>query len=200
MKHRAMALAGVFQSAALARSVATRGNADEQALATSINSIYALEVDTVEQVFQPMQGLRLGLESLVDHFNGQRDPDILRNVMTLLRLSSRLTADAEMSQRVRDGVDAAGVHALDAGAAHETQLQRLGQLYASTLSQIKPTVVVRGSPEYLRQDQFVARVRAILLAGVRSGILWQQLGGSRWRLILQSRHIAGAARDVLNQL
>ncbi|MDJ0654258.1 MAG: DUF489 family protein [Xanthomonadales bacterium] len=200
MKHRAMALAGVFQSAALARSVATRGNADEQALATSINSIYALEAASVEQVFQPPGGLRLGLDSLVAHFNGERDPDILRAVMTLLQLSGRLMADADMSQRVRDGVDAARVHALDAGAVHESQLQRLGELYARTLSQMKPTVVVRGNPQYLRQDRFVAWVRAVLLAGVRSGILWQQLGGSRWRLILQSRQLANAARAVLDNL
>jgi high frequency lysogenization protein len=32
-------------------------------------------------------------------------------------------------------------------------------------------------------------VRALLLAGIRAAFLWRQLGGRRWKLVLQRRRL-----------
>jgi CII-binding regulator of phage lambda lysogenization HflD len=47
--------------------------------------------------------------------------------------------------------------------------------------------VDHGKPEYLKQTEKVAFMRALLLAGIRSAFLWHQLGGRQWRLVFQRR-------------
>ncbi|MNN35329.1 High frequency lysogenization protein HflD [compost metagenome] len=38
--------------------------------------------------------------------------------------------------------------------------------------------MVQGNPHYLGQAAVVSEIRALLLAAVRSAVLWRQLGGS----------------------
>ena len=41
-------------------------------------------------------------------------------------------------------------------------------------------------------DAIVSEIRAILLAAVRSAVLWRQLGGSYWDLLFARRAMADA--------
>jgi high frequency lysogenization protein len=43
--------------------------------------------------------------------------------------------------------------------------------------------LVQGASTYLRDSAYAEQIRALLLAGIRSAVLWAQKGGSRWRLI-----------------
>ena len=43
----------------------------------------------------------------------------------------------------------------------------------------------------------VAEIRAVLLAALRSAVLWRQLGGSLWDLALRRRQLADAADALL---
>lgn len=36
---------------------------------------------------------------------------------------------------------------------------------------------------FLQQPNNAAKIRALLLAGIRSARLWRQLGGHRWQLV-----------------
>ena len=71
-------------------------------------------------------------------------------------------------------------------------LSALGTLYADTVSQLRPKVMVQGNPHYLGQPSVVAEVRAVLLAAMRSAVLWRQLGGSLWDFLLRRRDMAAA--------
>ncbi len=201
MRRRVVALAGGFQAAALAQSIAFHGHADEDALAASVTSVYAIDASSAETVYGGLSGLRLGLRVLLEHFTARRrDLEHLRCVMTLWQLARKLTANAELSRRLRDGVEAARVHAQDPGASLEDDLARLGELYLKTVSTLSPRVIVRGDPLYLQQPRFVGQVRAVLLAGVRAGVLWHQLGGSRWQLLIKGRTVAATARKLLAEI
>ena len=57
--------------------------------------------------------------------------------------------------------------------------------------------MVQGNPVYLGQPVVVGEVRATLLAALRSAVLWRQLGGSWWDLLLQRRHLVETARELL---
>jgi high frequency lysogenization protein len=83
------------------------------------------------------------------------------------------------------------------GSAHPDVLSALGALYADTISHLRPKVMVHGNPHYLGQPGVVAEIRAILLAAVRSAVLWRQLGGSLWDLLLSRRAMADAASEWL---
>ena len=56
---------------------------------------------------------------------------------------------------------------------------------------------MQGNPHYLGQAAVVAEVRAVLLAAVRSAVLWRQMGGSLWDFLLRKRAMVGAIRSHL---
>jgi len=56
-------------------------------------------------------------------------------------------------------------------------------------------VLVQGNPHYLGQATVVSEIRAVLLAALRSAVLWRQLGGSLWDFLLRRREMV-AAIDV----
>ena len=73
----------------------------------------------------------------------------------------------------------------------------MGALYADTISQLRPRVMVQGNPHYLAQPDVVAEIRALLLAAVRSAMLWRQLGGNYWDfLFFRARLLAAVERGL----
>jgi high frequency lysogenization protein len=48
----------------------------------------------------------------------------------------------------------------------------------------------------LNQPALVERIRAALLAAVRAAVLWRQIGGTQWRLLLQRKQILMLARGL----
>ena len=61
-------------------------------------------------------------------------------------------------------------------------------------------IVVTGSAEHLENSRNADIVRSLLLAGVRAAFLWQQLGGSRWRLALRRRKMLQQAQSLSREL
>ena len=76
-------------------------------------------------------------------------------------------------------------------------LSALGSLYAETVSHLRPKVMVQGNPHYLGQADIVAEIRAILLAALRSAVLWRQMGGSAWDIFLRRRAMQQAIEGWL---
>lgn len=196
-----MALAGVFQSAALVRKAAVGERLDNDALTASIHSVFMIDADNVSDVYAGADGLRVGLQTLVKQLDeGRRDLHTTRIAMSLLRLSRALTGRNDMLTRVRDGVIAAQRQVDHYGPLHGTVLASLGDLYAQTLSTMRPRIMVAGDVNVLQQPAQVERVRALLLAGIRSAVLWHQLGGRQWRLLLHRKHAVMLARGMLSRI
>jgi high frequency lysogenization protein len=80
---------------------------------------------------------------------------------------------------------------------HPEVLSRLGGIYAELVSPLGPRVMVAGNPVYLSQPEVVADVRAALLAALRSAVLWRQLGGSYWDLLVSRRRMVDTAQELL---
>ncbi len=79
-------------------------------------------------------------------------------------------------------------HEREDGQAHE-----IAQLYARTISQMSPRIVVSGKPQYLQNERTTDWIRTLLMAGIRSAMLWQQMGGGRFELMFGRKNIL---RDV----
>ena len=104
-----------------------------------------------------------------------------------------------MLRTLREGIDAIKRQADHFGLAHPTVQGRLAELYVSTLSQLRPRVIVHGNPQHLSNPQVVAQIRSLLLAAVRSAVLWRQVGGGQLRLLLRRREYAMLARGLLSR-
>ena len=92
---------------------------------------------------------------------------------------------------------ALNVTSAPADGVHPLLVEKLAELYSRTISTLTPRIMVSGEHGHLANPAIAARVRAALLAGIRSAVLWRQLGGRRWQLLLRRGRIARAAADLL---
>jgi high frequency lysogenization protein len=76
-------------------------------------------------------------------------------------------------------------------------IEKLADLYTQTISTLGPRIMVSGDHGHLANPAIAAKVRAVLLAGIRSAVLWRQTGGQRWRLLFSRGRIARTAAELL---
>lgn len=103
-----------------------------------------------------------------------------------------------MAQQVHEGLLALAANAERLGSTHPEVMAALGSLYSDTVSHLRPRVMVQGNPHYLGQAGVVAEIRAVLLAALRSAVLWRQLGGSLWDFLVRRRDMVAAIDAALD--
>lgn len=190
---RVVALAGMLQALAQVRRVADTGEANERVLTTCIESLFRFDAPSTAAVYDGLENVRPGLLLLRDYLGGKLGDEAVPKLgMSVLQLERRFVRDDEMVARVRRGLEASLPAAERDGVTHPEVLLSLGNLYAQTLSLVRPRVMVQGNPHYLGQPGVVAEVRALLLAAVRSAVLWRQRGGTLWDFALQRRAMSAA--------
>ncbi len=199
---RILALAGVFQAAALIRQLAKTNRLEEPYFSTSIQSIFKINVTAPSEIYDNPQNLKLGLNELINLFTNNKtpkDPEIARYVFSLLHLERKLAHHPEMLNIIRTGIERAAQQAQHFSPTHENVMANLASLYTDTLSTFSFRVHVTGEPVYLTQTATLNKVRALLLAGIRSAVLWRQMGGRRWQLLIFRTHILQTAKQWLNE-
>jgi len=198
MKDRVLALAGLLQSIRLVQQMANNGEAETRPLAACIDSLFRFDADTTEAVFGSARELEPGLRRVIAQLDGSdRDTAQTRIAMNVLHLERRFIASETAVEGVRSALEDIERQREHWGPTHPTVLARLGELYAERISPLGPRVLVQGNPVYLSQSGVVAEVRATLLAALRSAVLWRQLGGSYWDLLLSRRAMVETAKSLL---
>jgi high frequency lysogenization protein len=198
VRSRILALAGMVQALKLVRQIADTGHADVALEATVLDSVFRIDAASAEAVYGDNTGLRSGLLLLREYLVSRSgDESLTKLAMSLLQIERRFVADSDLGGQVRRGIVALSDKAMDQGSSHPEVIARLGQLYADTISQLRPKVIVQGNPHYLQQANVVAEIRALLLAALRSAVLWRQMGGSFWDFLLRRRAMMAAIEAEL---
>jgi high frequency lysogenization protein len=197
-EERVLALAGLFQACSLAQQLANDGRCDEIAMQAGVASIFRIDAPSVVAVYGGVSGVRLGLRNLVAQLDeSDRDMSVTRMVVTVMRLERSLAGRPELLEKLQQGIQAAQRQVEHFGQDSSQVSGRLAELYASTLSTLRPRVMVSGNPQQLQQPAVVETVRANLLAAVRSAVLWRQVGGRQWQLLVYRRQCSMLARGLL---
>jgi high frequency lysogenization protein len=194
---RVIALAGVFQGARLVLDLATKGKADTASSEASLQSIFRIDADSAADVFGGISGVRLGLEELIAQLDGERDVGLTRLVLSVVRLARKLERMTAMREALRTGIESIARQVNHTGVAHAAVQARLAELYCETLSHVRPRVIVHGNPVHLGNPRDVEHIRAMLLAAVRAAVLWHQVGGGQFRLLIRRREYGMLARGLL---
>ena len=199
IRDRVLALAGVIQALAQVRRIADTGQADAAIVQTALDSVFRIDADSAEAVYGDASALRAGLRILGEHLGRQQlhDAALFKLVMAVLQLERRFGKETHTAGAVHNGLLEIAPKAAELGSSHPDVLSALGGLYADTLSHLRPRVMVQGNPHYLAQPGVVAEIRAVLLAAVRSAVLWRQLGGSYWDFALSRRRMLQAVESWL---
>jgi high frequency lysogenization protein len=198
-----LALAGVFQAAALVQQVARSGQCAEGSLETCIRSLFATDpASTLDVYGGELKDLREGLSTLAGVLSKQtrqQDIEVLRYALNLINLEAKLRRDKDMLDVIGTRIDQARHTASHFGYTHPNLIANLGSVYTDTISTFRLRIQVSGQPTILQQDENAAKVRALLLAGIRSAVLWHQSGGRRWQLIFNRRKVIDIAGELAEQ-
>ena len=198
--NQALALAGVFQAVYLCKSLATTGECDQDDLAGTLRSILTLSADRVIDAYGgSAQSLRRGLRVLKNQLSGTdqaRDLDLARYALALIQLGSNIEKDDSTVEQLRIGISRA--QSLDFEVTDPTMISNFADLYRSSISHLSPRIMVSGDPDHLNDNQVASTIRAALLGGLRSVVLWRQCGGSRLKLVLARGQYVRAADAYLN--
>ncbi len=201
ISERTLALAGMFQAAALVRSLATTGQVDNSDMEASLETLFVTDPENTLAVYGRVENLYTGLQTLIQQLNGksQRDMDIARYVISLLHLCNKLMKNKAMMSQLAEGVERARAQLAHFPLTHENVIANLAGTYSDTISKLQPKIMVAGDSRYLSDSTNANKVRALLLAGMRSAVLWRQLKGSRWQILLQRNRFVQEAKYLLEE-
>lgn len=200
--NRVLALSGIFQAAALTKELAWQGKCEEKYLLTNINSLFSLESKSVLEIYQDIGNLKIGLKEIINFFdkyksNTFKSPEIARYTFSLIHLERKLIKDQKMLDIIQSGIIRAKNQSKIFSPLHENVMANLAGIYTDTLSTFPFRIQVIGNQAILNNNDIANKIRAVLLAGIRSAVLWRQLGGSKWHFIFFRKQIATIAKNLL---
>jgi high frequency lysogenization protein len=197
---KVLALSGVFQAAALVKQLAKTGKINEPYFQASIESLFKFDAVDVADVYNGSDNIMMGLQELVRMFSNSKNPkdsDMARYVLSMLHIERKLAKKSNMLELIRTGMLRAKGQTNYFSTTHENVLANLAGVYTDTLSTLSFKIYITGEPLYLTQTTTMNKVRSLLLAGIRSSVLWRQLGGRRWQLLISRRTILETAQKLL---
>jgi high frequency lysogenization protein len=199
--HQTIALAGIAQSAALVDQLATTGAVDSVAFKASIGSLLKIDAASVMDVYGGLSGLKLGLERLQYQMSGSdTHSEQARYAAGLVFLERKFSEQPQMQKKVRASIQKAQAQAEYFDVLHDNVLANLGDIYSTTLSTLQPRIMVHGEECYLSHPDTVNKIRAVLLAGIRSALLWRQCGGTRWKFLFYRNKLQQETKILLTQV
>jgi high frequency lysogenization protein len=201
--NQTIALAGIAQAAALVQQLSTKGTADPTAMETSIASVLKIDSDSVLDIYGgSLSGLKLGLTQLNVQMTGFKivNPEQARYSASLVFLENQLSGRKDLLNSIQIGITKAQAQSEHFGLLHENVLANLGDVYQNTISTLQPRIMVNGNQEYLSRPDIANKIRACLLAGIRSAILWKQCGGTRWKFLFFRKKIQAELQILLKQV
>ena len=198
IEDRVLALGGMLQALAQVRRIADTGQSEAMPVRVALDSVFRIDAANTQAVYGDIASLRNGLRLLRNYLaDTDKDEALGKLGLSVLQLERRFSSEADVAAQVGTGIGGLSAPAERLGSAHPDVVAGLGSLYADTVSTLRPRVMVQGNPHYLGQAGVVAEIRALLLAALRSAVLWRQSGGSLWDFVFRRRDMAAAIDALL---
>lgn len=201
-QNQAIALAGVFQALHLVDQVATSGYLRTEDFETCVKSLFATNPECTLEVYGSVPKLAKGFEQLEKLLQGSPDrqqKQLIQYGVAVNRLAKQLMRTPKMLTTIANRLENAKRQAEQFGVGHDNVIANIADLYSQTISTFSYRIQVRGEYNYLQQKRVADQVRTLLLASIRAAILWQQNGGSVWKLILSRGSLSKAVEQFSQQ-
>jgi len=199
---RTLALAGLFQAVSLVAQSARRGMVEQASFEAVIRSLFVVDAEATVDIYGDLSALRHGLQVLQRQLgsNGEdRDLELTRYALSLLTLERKLAARKDLLATISEGLQKAERQRDHFHTTHDTVIAALADIYSNTVSTLQPRIMVTGEHGHLQNPDTANRVRALLLAGMRAAVLWNQSGGGRLQLLFKRKAFLAEAQRLLAQ-
>lgn len=197
-----LALAGMIQSTSLASEFAQTGKLDDDAFQVCIHSIFQTNPRDVNEVFGGKEKLKIGLQKLVDLFNttSLKTRSQMKYLVSLIQMQKKIMNNSRIQNDLQKRIDQAKKQAEYFSLTHPTVISNLADIYINAISTFNFRVLMWGHQRVLGVNENMEKIRALLLAGIRSTVLWRQVGGSRLHLLFSRSKMKDIAEKVLAEI
>lgn len=200
-KDQTLTLAAICQVASGVQKISRQGIVNEDEFTTLLNSIINTSPNNTLDVYDnDVSNLKTGLQTLVAHLGNNskhKDPEITRYVVSLLSLERRLTKKSEQLNELGNRIEQCQRQLAHYDINSETLIASLASIYSDIISPLGTPIQVAGNPEILKQSTNQHKIRALLLAGIRSAVLWRQVGGKRRTILFSRAKIVACAEQLI---
>ena len=203
-RNRIIAMAGIFQAAALVQELAWAGSFKPDLAETIIASIFTLDAESIDDIYPTPSNLQYGLETCIRLLEANnrkpKDQEIARYALSLIHLERCLIKKPDLLDKITKGIVRAQAQIEHFPLTHDNIMANLAGIYTDTLSTFKFRIHITGEQNYLTNINNANKIRTLLLAGVRAAVLWRQMGGSRWQLLFFRKQIVNDAKMLMKEL
>ena len=199
---RTLALVGIYQSAQMVYDLATTGKTDDLAFETTIQTLFkGNPKDTLDVFGGDVANIQYGNNTLLAQMSSDvnvqnRNVEITRYVLSMMILEKKLSQIDGKMNAIFSMLETSKAQQEHFGEMHENVIASLANCYTKNVSDVHPRIMVNGRHGHLQNSTTANKIRALLLAGIRSATLWRQVGGSRWGLIWSRKHYLQAAQSL----
>ena len=191
------------QALKLVQQVARSTEQDKAALQVMLNSVAVIDAEQPLSIYgDNAANLATGLKLIVDQLGDkpQKDVELTRYIVGVLALERRLHKNAGNLKQLGDKLQHLQRQLQHFAVTDDNMLASLADIYSTCISSLGGRIQIYGQPELLKQQSVQHKVRALLLAAIRSAVLWRQAGGSRLNFIFKRRKLVAQAKQMLAQL
>lgn len=204
MKEQTITLAAICQVAYWVQKLSRSGQIDQDELTVLLNSVMNTSPSSTLEVYgNELSNLKVGLTTLVQHLGNkskQKDPELTRYVVSLLGLERRLSKRSKQMSLLGERIEQCERQLSHYEINSETLISSIASIYSDIISPLGTPIQVAGEPSILKQSINQHKIRSLLLAGVRSAVLWRQVGGKRRNILFARSKIVECAESLLKQI
>jgi high frequency lysogenization protein len=197
LKNEVISLGAIYQASSEIKKIAWEGKVNNKFIEPLIYSVYQTTSNEIEEIYINLKRLNTGLDFLRKQYVGDafsRDAEVDRYFEAINILVKNMNKNTKIISNLRDELSS-HKESVTEDNLHE-HAEFLSNLYLKTISTINPRIIVNGDNIHLTDSKNASMIRALLLSAIRSFILWQQSGGSKFRIFLFKRKIAELALTV----
>ncbi|NHI01363.1 MULTISPECIES: high frequency lysogenization protein HflD [Oceanimonas] len=201
LESQTLAFAGICQAASLVQQVARQGVIeDKEVLATTLNSIMVTDAAQSADIYGGHDHLRLGYQTLIEQLSpdsSKKNAELTRYLVGLVALERKLSKRRDLLSMLGERISQVKRQLHHFELLDEQVLGNLAGIYSDIISPLGPRIQVAGNPSFLQQPLVQHQIRALLLAGIRSAVLWRQLGGKRRHILFSRKRLVAQAQAAL---
>ena len=197
LKNEVISLGAMYQASNEIKKIAWEGKINNKFIEPLIYSVYQTTSNEIEDIYINLKRLNTGLDFLRKQFVGDvfsRDAEVDRYFEAINVLVKNMDENSEIFSNIRDELSSHKENVTEDNLHEHAEF--LSNLYLKTISKINPRIIVNGDNIHLTDNKNASMIRALLLSAIRSFILWQQSGGTKFRIFIFKKRIAEIALTV----
>lgn len=206
-RDQTIALAGVLQSLRLVQTIAYTGEINIDYYKASIRSVISENSpnkNIINNYGQDINCLNLGLNSLIDSFSNVtediRNIELTQHIIGIFSLQKKISKHPDIAKKIHNGITMAK-NQVDHLPIEDSAISHiLAQTYKQYISPLPPKIIVSGESMYLNNSINTDKIRSLLLSAIRSAFLWEQSGGSKWKILFGRKQLVQKAKMLLDSV